>query len=254
MLALLIRFHRSLLALGGYLGLLYVPADIWGLPETYPALRTVLEMDRETAVMIFAGLLVLYVAWIDARPLITKWRLRQKKELDVHPQIFWRTKTIKDESLKAPMYKNVAHIHVTNVSKTKKTLRAVSATDILISDYNRLKEQLSGAQRVDLQHGQSALFVLGYFLSDTLCGLPDDTIQYSSEDVLRLAHYDASNPYKTFCPTDKYSLGFGPNAKWDHGTVLISADDVTGTIVKYELDASTEPHLKIVSSNQMTTS
>ena len=71
MLSVLKILKEWLIALGGYLGILYIPSDLFGLSEAYPRLKMVTNMiDRFTILAIFSGFLVLYILWIDLRPLI----------------------------------------------------------------------------------------------------------------------------------------------------------------------------------------
>ena len=56
-----------------WLGVAYAPSDLFGLTEAYPWLERVMEVDREAILIGFSFLLVLYVAWIDARPYFRKF-------------------------------------------------------------------------------------------------------------------------------------------------------------------------------------
>ena len=69
------KFANFILVASGWLGVLYSPADLWGLPETYPWLGEVTSMlDRFDVLAIFSGLCVLYILWMDLRPFYKKWR------------------------------------------------------------------------------------------------------------------------------------------------------------------------------------
>lgn len=61
---------RVALGLGGWLGLAYAPADIAGLPDTYPFLRIISDMERETLLLWFSGILVAYLVIVEVRPYI----------------------------------------------------------------------------------------------------------------------------------------------------------------------------------------
>jgi hypothetical protein len=63
------RWWDFVAAFATLLGILYVPADLFGLAEQYPVLGRVAAMaDRFTVLAAFSGILVLYILWIDARP------------------------------------------------------------------------------------------------------------------------------------------------------------------------------------------
>ncbi|MCT7374417.1 hypothetical protein [Chelativorans salis] len=69
------RFWDAL-AFGGLLiGLIYIPADLYGLPDAYPWLRTVATMvDRSDLILAFAILAVAYIIWMDARPFLSRFK------------------------------------------------------------------------------------------------------------------------------------------------------------------------------------
>jgi hypothetical protein len=56
---------RALLGFGGWVGLAYAPADIMGLPDAYPFLRGIAEMERESLLLWFSGALVIYLIWVE---------------------------------------------------------------------------------------------------------------------------------------------------------------------------------------------
>lgn len=71
------KFWDAIIAFGGLVGVLYIPADVFGFFETYPAMRWVSEVfDRFTVLAIFSGLLAFYIAWIDIRPFMQFLRTR----------------------------------------------------------------------------------------------------------------------------------------------------------------------------------
>lgn len=63
-----------LVYLGGWLGLIYMPADIVGLPEAYPFIRPMLDMERETLLIWFSGFLVAYLVFVELRPYWRSWK------------------------------------------------------------------------------------------------------------------------------------------------------------------------------------
>ncbi len=69
---------RVLLGFGGWIGLIYLPADILDLPQTYPILSWLFNMDRETALAWFSGILVAYLIYIELSPYVKDWRKRQR--------------------------------------------------------------------------------------------------------------------------------------------------------------------------------
>jgi hypothetical protein len=81
MLKIFRKFWDVILTFFTYLGILYGPADLFGLPQTYPVLGQVADMlDRFTLLAIFSGILVVYILWIDLRPLIRSRMGRDVKD------------------------------------------------------------------------------------------------------------------------------------------------------------------------------
>lgn len=82
MLAVLKRFWDFVGFAGSLLGIIYIPADLYGLTDAYPWLGRVAAMvDRFTLLAIFATVLVLYIFWIDLRPWLSRFRNREAMRL-----------------------------------------------------------------------------------------------------------------------------------------------------------------------------
>jgi hypothetical protein len=68
------RFWDFIGFAGLLIGIIYMPADLFGLTDTYPALgRLVAMIDRFALLAFLAAMLVLYVLWMDLRPTIRGW-------------------------------------------------------------------------------------------------------------------------------------------------------------------------------------
>lgn len=70
----MLRILKAFIAVGGWLGLIYLPADLVGLPETYPFLNRLSDMNRETLLIWFSGLLVAYLLFVELRPYLRNYR------------------------------------------------------------------------------------------------------------------------------------------------------------------------------------
>lgn len=64
-----------LVPIGSLLGILYIPADIAGLPEAYPFVRRILNLERETKLIWFSGFLVAYLVFVELRPYWRAWKM-----------------------------------------------------------------------------------------------------------------------------------------------------------------------------------
>lgn len=87
------KFARTIVAAATLIGILYLPADLGGLPEALKIpLEYLMAVDRELALIVFSGLLVAYIGWMDARPFILSWQEKRKK----HPLEFSLTGNVFD--------------------------------------------------------------------------------------------------------------------------------------------------------------
>jgi hypothetical protein len=75
MVKILKAFWRSLAFVGTLVGLLFLASNFQDLPDAIAGWQGALAMiERETALAIFALLALLYIIWIDVRPLLQKSR------------------------------------------------------------------------------------------------------------------------------------------------------------------------------------
>lgn len=78
---LLKRFWDALVFVGLLIGLVYIPADLYGLPDAYPWLRTASDIfDRSDLILGFAIIAVTYIVWMDARPYFIRIGERRRAE------------------------------------------------------------------------------------------------------------------------------------------------------------------------------
>jgi len=84
-------FGRSIFAVSGWIGVLYLWADIEGLPQALEGPRDALRgamglISLETALVWFSGALVIWIVWRDLRPVLPeKWRQRLGIKLPANP-------------------------------------------------------------------------------------------------------------------------------------------------------------------------
>lgn len=57
-----------------FVGLVYLPADVYGLTDTYPFLARVTELERETLLIGFSILLLVYLTFVEVRPHVARYR------------------------------------------------------------------------------------------------------------------------------------------------------------------------------------
>lgn len=87
------RFIKSfwdvLVLASTWVGIFYLWADLAALPDQYGYSWGRVMPDRETALAIFSGALILYLLWIDARPFIyERWGRKRRIESFERPD-FW---------------------------------------------------------------------------------------------------------------------------------------------------------------------
>lgn len=84
MLKFIKKFWDGIFAFGGLIGIIYIPADLFGLPEAYPPLTRVLAvLERFTILAAFTAVLVVYIFWMDARPFVRRWRAKIEHTADL---------------------------------------------------------------------------------------------------------------------------------------------------------------------------
>tara|TARA_R110000787_G_scaffold36855_6_gene93826 strand:- start:768 stop:1517 length:750 start_codon:yes stop_codon:yes gene_type:complete len=73
----MLAFFKIFLRLGGavslvafWIGIIFLPADIEEIPKAIKKWESLMPVDREIALIWFSGILLLWVVWIDLRPLI----------------------------------------------------------------------------------------------------------------------------------------------------------------------------------------
>lgn len=69
----IVRFGRSLFFASGWLGVLYLPKDADEAPAAAAYWKQlVMSVDREAGLIVFSGLLVLWIIWRDLRPILVE--------------------------------------------------------------------------------------------------------------------------------------------------------------------------------------
>lgn len=168
-------------------------------------------IDRQTALISFSTLLVIYIVWIDARPLVMSWRERRKTGLKVSPHISWRSGL--SQEIDGVMYfKNVPALVVYNDSTDGRTVYAVKVRAGTF-ELQELTDRLSGKAQVDLQSGEHAEFVLGSVIATRMFGTPDVSIQMNENDLLEARH-NTSNGHRVLkTDVSQLVLLMGPSAE-----------------------------------------
>ncbi len=84
MLRLLRKLWDAVGFAGLLIGIIYIPADLYGLADTYPWLLTVSGMfDRFDLVVGFAVLCVAYIFWMDLRPYLKRRHQKRGRRLTI---------------------------------------------------------------------------------------------------------------------------------------------------------------------------
>lgn len=166
MLRFLKHFWRSLLAVGAVVGLIYLPADIVGIPTVVQPLNVALSsISREWLLIGFAGVVSIYIVWMDARPLLRLWLSKRKKPL-IHVEGVKHSIEVDRIEIKEPnkppqgKFRRIYMLPVRNNSE--RTLRRVQLAFAETGPYGRLP-LIGDEQQVetDLHPGEVANFRLG---------------------------------------------------------------------------------------------
>jgi hypothetical protein len=183
MFLILKKFWKSFGVVLTWLGVLYLPADIFSSIEAVSGWRRVFAMaDQNTALVIFSAFLVAYIVWIDARPFFIGWRDRRKTGLKVLPQISWRS-GLGEEFDGTMYYTNVAALVVYNDSTDGQTIFGVKVRGggLEVKD---LTDRMTSKTQVDIQSGDHAEFVIGSVVALRMFGLPDSSIKMTEYDII----------------------------------------------------------------------
>ena len=74
MLRLMRKFWKAILAVTLFVGILYLPQDIQGLPKVIEGfVAPLLELMRNTFLLIYATCTTAWIVWGDMRPFTTQW-------------------------------------------------------------------------------------------------------------------------------------------------------------------------------------
>jgi hypothetical protein len=188
MLRLLKHFWRSLLAVGALVGLIYLPADIVGIPTVVmPFVSILSSINREWLLIGFGAVVSLYIVWMDARPFLTLWISKRRKSLIQVESVKHSIEIDPDEAKernKPPQgkFRRVYRLPVRNNSE--RTLRRVQVAFSETGPYGRLP--LIGDERrfeTDLHPGEVANFRLGEAdlgIGSTLNLFDDDDERYAT--------------------------------------------------------------------------
>lgn len=162
MLHFLKRFWRSLLVVGALVGLLYLPADVAGIPTVVqPLLEVFISIDREWLLLGFGAIVSTYIVWMDVRPLLTHWLSSRRRRLiqveSVRHSVIIDTV---DGKLQQGRFRRIYSLPVRNISG--RTLRHVQLAYSETGPYGRLPLVGDDEQfETDLHPGEVVSFRLG---------------------------------------------------------------------------------------------
>lgn len=244
MLRLLKKFWDAICFAGLLVGLLYIPADLYGLTDTYPWLRRVTAtVGRFDLLVGFSVLTVAYIIWADIRPLVRRWReSRQVLTIKVATSIYCECNAIGrplDDG--TCFYENRFHLVVGNNRPDGTSLRRVQCRVFLMGAPTLLLLKGSESDATDIRHGEWAFFEIGKIVSKTAIGLY--TQSKESIEIMPRADYQHNVPqgFLTFEMRDAAGRNSGLGHRPEHPNTwkiltIISADDVLARQVQIEID------------------
>jgi hypothetical protein len=164
-------FGRAIAVLLAWFGILFLAKDISELPDALKAWRPLVP-DRETLFIAFSGLLVLWIAWSDARPFVHNYLASRKRHpIGVDPTIYCESHLLREPEEKPALWDNVYYLIVNN-DGGERTLRNVSVSLIFLGPPERCVLKDSTAFTADIRHGERAYFELGRIVCEALVGVP----------------------------------------------------------------------------------
>src|SRR4051794_2124412 len=166
------QFWRALVAVGTWLGLFFLAKDVYELPEALKAWGPLMP-DRETALAIFSGLLVLWIAWIDVRPFVQKY-LAGRSPIEIEPNIYCESKRFMEAGngtgQQPALWENIFYLVVRN--RAHPTIRNVSVHLHTIEDIERCPIKDGHSFSADIRHGDSVFFRMGRVISSEMSSFP----------------------------------------------------------------------------------
>ncbi len=166
---LLRRVWDAIAFAGTLIGIIYIPANLFGLADTYPSLQRVTAMiDRFDVLAGFSAIAVLYIFWIDLRPMLRRFF---SKASFVSGPIECKSSPIKlgDETY----YYNKYYLPIINTRIDRKTIEGLRAilhlafSSEVATFYNE-----SDTDSANVDSGEKVLVIIGSSLTKNISGLP----------------------------------------------------------------------------------
>lgn len=241
--ATLQRFWAALMLPPTLLGLWYFPSDFTqslSRDVAAPWQTAMALVNREVLLWLMCFGLSGWAIWTEIRPYILD-RLRRNGPIGVQSDLFCETELI--EGLSA--YRIRVYLVVTNVSRSKNTLRNVAANFFLIGDAVALYIRRSSSNRRDLRHGEHILFEIGSLIFPKIVGLVQPGGDPADEREKAQIEHNLPTGHLSLRVGRENSLSIGNPAGVELSDfpffIVVSADDVESTALKIDMNLQNLP-------------
>lgn len=168
-------------------GIFWLPKDLSDAGEAVQPWRRIVAMfDQNTALWVFACAATAYIFFVEARPVVAKWRENRRRGLKVHAEISWSSGLGVDVD-GVRYFPNVAHLVVYNDSAIGKTIDGVRVRSGLL-DARECIDKVTGNKVVALHSGEYAEFELGKIVAKRMFGRITPSLLMSEDDTLDAQH------------------------------------------------------------------
>lgn len=189
-------FWKSLSAVSGLLGMAFLASDVRDIPQALEGWRRVLAMvDQVTALWAFSILALAYIIWVDARPLIEKWRGGSALPIAVAEELAWTTSPFEVDGKQ--MFKNFCFLVVYNKSRSRKTAKSVRVRTYLLGDQVEARTR-QNANEAEIHYGEAEWFMLGYIISAKRYGITMSFDGASSDDIASVRYGEGQSRFCFF--------------------------------------------------------
>lgn len=149
-------------------------------------------LDQNTALWLVATSCLAYIAWMDLRPFITKFRSNLAQGVSVGKIVVWGSQYFEVDG--ESFVKNTAYIIIYNDNKSRKTAKNVRVRSYTIGDPIVAKTRL-GEEQVNIHHGEQEWFEIGSLISKTPYGFVSQDCEITNTDKDRASMGVANGSY-----------------------------------------------------------
>jgi len=224
-----VTLFRSIALLGTLVGVIYLPADVYGLQSAIESWGLAMSwLSREIALVIFASFLVAYIIYRDIAPFIRDWIGGQYAAIKIMKRglSFHGHSVTGDDDERLRIFKVDVYLRIFNHRRSGAALKNVQASVFFLGRRYRCPN-IAGQYKSDISHGEIEDFFIGYYFTETI---PMYYGNFNLGKDARLIEKSVRNGYQSFylpAGQDKKESGLGIQKEQKDPwriAVIVSAD------------------------------